>query len=282
MKIQVVSDLHLEFEDIDIPNAGGTDVLILSGDILVGEYLHEYPKSDSLWDLGSNCRPGRTQICAERFRDFLDRVSQAFPQVIYVAGNHEFYHGKFHGTLKDLREECDRFANISFLEQDTQVIDDVMFVGATVWTDCNRGDPQTQYALSDMMNDFRIIRNDRENYTKLRPNHIMKRHVETMDYFRDVIDAAGSDQKVVVVGHHAPTYKSIHPKYANERLMTGGYASDLSEFILDRPQIRLWTHGHVHNACDYQVGDTRVFCNPRGYASAGEETGWNPLEVVEV
>jgi Icc-related predicted phosphoesterase len=102
-----------------------------------------------------------------------------------------------------------------------------------------------------------------------------------MSYFRDVIDAA-KDQKVVVVGHHAPTYQSIHPKYVKEREMNGGYASDLSEFILDRPQIRLWTHGHVHNFSDYMVGDTRVFCNPRGYVGYGEETEWDPMTVIEL
>lgn len=47
--------------------------------------------------------------------------------------------------------------------------------------------------------------------------------------------------------------------------MNGAYASKLEEFILDRPQIKLWTHGHTHNEWDYMIGDTRIFCNPRGY-----------------
>ncbi len=282
MKIQVVSDLHLEFEDITIPNAGGTDVLILSGDILLAHDLRAYsPDTSSLQDLINAQVASRRQQAAQRFHDFLARVSQDFAHVIYVAGNHEFYHGKFYESLDDLRTGCNRFPNISFLEQETRVIDDVMFVGATVWTDCNRGDPLTQRVLADRMNDYRVIRNDRQGYTKLRPTHTMERHAQTMAYFRDVIDAA-KDQKVVVVGHHAPTYQSIHPKYVKEREMNGGYASDLSEFILDRPQIRLWTHGHVHNFTDYMVGDTRVFCNPRGYVGYGEETEWDPMTVIEL
>jgi hypothetical protein len=47
--------------------------------------------------------------------------------------------------------------------------------------------------------------------------------------------------------------------------MNGGYASNLSEFILDHPRIKAWTHGHMHQQFDYMVGDTRVVCNPRGY-----------------
>jgi len=74
------------------------------------------------------------------------------------------------------------------------------------------------------------------------------------------------DEKFVVVGHHAPTTLSTHERYVGQDLMNGGYRSDLSEFIMDRPQIKLWTHGHTHDPFDYMVGETRVVCNPRGYA----------------
>ena len=47
--------------------------------------------------------------------------------------------------------------------------------------------------------------------------------------------------------------------------VNGAYSSDLSEFILDRPQIKLWTHGHTHDTFDYMIGTTRIVCNPRGY-----------------
>jgi hypothetical protein len=59
---------------------------------------------------------------------------------------------------------------------------------------------------------------------------------------------------------------SVHPKYQHDTLMNGAYSSDLSEFILDNPQIRVWTHGHTHDPFDYMVGSTRIICNPRGYA----------------
>lgn len=285
MKIQVVSDLHLEFSDVNIPNAGDTDILILSGDIMIAEDLHDHPPPLlGGWDASEIPGLGNRQAVAQRFRDFLKRVSFQFPQVLYVAGNHEFYHGKFYAGLDYLRNECAKYPNIHFLERDTYELDGVLFVGGTLWTDCNRGDPLTLHALSDLMNDYRIIRNDHLGYTRLKPAHTAERHMQTLGYIRTVIDNVSSNQKIVVVGHHAPTPASIHPRYADDKLMNGGYSSDLSEFILDRPEIVLWTHGHTHHPFDYMVGMTRVVCNPRGYVSAGysEDSGWDPLKVIEI
>ena len=266
MKIALCSDLHLEFADINIQNTENADVLILSGDILVAEDLHNHPEMSygpyskvNLADLG------RRQATALRFREFIKRCSFQFPHVVVIAGNHEFYHGNWKASIQYLRDEYSKFDNVHFLEQDLKVIDDVTFIGGTLWTDCNKGDPLTLHALGDMMNDFRIIRNDELGFTKLRPAHTMHRHQQTVSYIKTVL-ADRKDSKVVVVGHHAPSFNSVHERYLNDKLTNGGYASDLSEFILDHPQIVLWTHGHMHDPSDYMVGETRVVCNPRGYA----------------
>lgn len=264
MKIALASDLHLEFGDINLKNEGNADVLILSGDILVAQDLHDHPEPDTPHTPEILKILGSRQRLAQNYRDFLKRCSFQFPHVIYVAGNHEFYHGKWTASLKYLRDECAKFTNIYFMENDCKVINDVFFVGASVWTDCNKGDPLTLHSLQDYMNDYRMIRNDDLGYTKLRPAHTVSRHRRTMEYFKNVM-YDNKDKKTVVVGHHAPSHLSIHDTYKNETLMNGGYYSDLSEFILDNPQIVLWTHGHTHTPFDYKIGDTRVVCNPRGY-----------------
>jgi Icc-related predicted phosphoesterase len=102
-----------------------------------------------------------------------------------------------------------------------------------------------------------------------------------LGYIQSVIEGK-FDQKFVVVGHHAPSKLSTHPRYQNETLMNGGYSSDLSQFILDNPQIKLWTHGHIHNNSDYMIGSTRVMCNPRGYARYEENDDFNPELVFEL
>ena len=275
MKVAVVSDLHLEFMDINIQNTENADVLILSGDILVAEDLHNHPEVHPM-DPVNIPNLGRRQLSAQRFRDFMKRCSFQFPHVVVIAGNHEFYHGNWKASIQYLRDEYSKFPNVYFLEQELKVIDDVTFIGATLWTDCNKGDPLTLHALGDMMNDFRIIRNDELGFTKLRPAHTAVRHKQSVGYIKTVL-ADRKDSKVVVVGHHAPTFNSVHEKYRNDQLMNGGYASDLSEFIMDHPQIVLWCHGHMHDPFDYMVGTTRVVCNPRGYA--GHDSQADVFEV---
>lgn len=264
MKIQVVSDLHLEFADINIQNAGDTDVLILSGDIMIASKVHR-PESEY----------------GIRFRDFLKRVSFQFPHVVYIAGNHEFYDsGKFFAGIDELREACAVHVNVYFLERDTKIIDDVVFVGGTLWTDMNKFDPLTLHAVRDMMNDYRATVNDKAGFRKLKPADTVERHRQTRDYI-EFVAKEHKDKTVVVVGHHSPSFQSVHQQYASEHIMNGAYHSDLSNIMLDNPNIKLWTHGHTHHPFDYTIGECRVVCNPRGY-DGYEHTGWDPMKVIEV
>jgi predicted phosphodiesterase len=264
MRIQVVSDLHLEFADINIQNQQNVDVLILSGDIMVASKVN-LPNSEY----------------GIRFRDFLKRVSFQFPHVIYVAGNHEFYSdGKFFESIDQLRAACSLHDNIYFLERNCKIIDDIVFVGGTLWTDMNKFDPLTLHAIRDMMNDYRATVNDHAGYRKLKPADTVDRHRLTVEYIKHVV-REHKDKQCVVVGHHSPSFQSVHPMYASEYIVNGAYHSDLSEIMLDNPNIKLWTHGHTHHPFDYAIGDCRVVCNPRGY-DGYENTGWNPNKIIEL
>lgn len=281
MKIQVVSDLHLEFSDVVIPNAGA-DVLILSGDILVADDLYRHAAADfNPYSSGAFADLSRRLETAQRFRGFLKRCSETFPHVVYVAGNHEFYHFRWFQTLEVLKEECDRYSNVYFLERECKKIDDVTFIGGTLWTDMNRNDPLTLHAVRDMMNDYRVIRNDKAGFTSLKPADTATRHALTRNYIKAVVEGR-HDEKFVVVGHHAPSKLSTPEQYKNEHLMNGAYSSDMSEFIMDHPQIKLWTHGHTHNVFDYVIGETRIVCNPRGYEGYEPDSGWDPAKVFEL
>ena len=282
MKIALASDLHLEFQDINLKNTEGAEVLILSGDILVAEDLHNHPEMDyGMYSSVNLADLGRRQATALRFRDFLKRCSFQFPHVIYVAGNHEFYHGRWNQSLTTLSNECAKFPNIYFLEAGCKKINDVTFIGGTLWTDMNKGDPLTLHSVRDMMNDFRVIKKDLEGYTNLKPHDTVIRHRHMLGYIKSVV-AERPDEKFVVVGHHSPSKLSTHEQYKDQHLMNGAYSSDLSDFILDRPQIKLWTHGHTHHPFDYMIGSTRVVCNPRGYEGYEPDSGWNPNIIIEV
>lgn len=283
MKIQLVSDLHLEFADINIQNLNGADVLILSGDICVAQDLHDHIAADfNPYSQGAFADLNRKQQRVQRFRDFFKRVSFQFTNVIYVMGNHEHYHGKFDRSRQYFLDEFAKLGitNIHLLDNDTKEIDGVHFVGGTLWTDMNKGDPMTVHAIETMMNDFRVIRIANEDFRKFLPSRAIREHIKTKQYIKTVLEGLPEDARVVVVGHHAPSTMSIHEQYKHDTLMNGGYASDLSEFILDRPKIKAWTHGHMHQCFDYTIGDTRVLCNPRGYHDENPE--FNPNFIFEV
>ena len=277
MKIYLTSDIHLEFGDLDIKNEHDVEVLILSGDIMIASDLNDHPAPT----VAPTIKLGQRQSAAYRYRDFLKRCSDQFPHVIYVAGNHEFYHGKWPGGMKTLRDECAVFPNVYFLEKESKVISDITFIGCTLWTDMNRGDPVTLNAITGDMNDFTVIRNDEKGYTKLRPAQVMSDHRKAVSYIRDTVEN-GPGEKFVVVGHHAPSKLSTHPRYADDYVINGGYSSDLSEFILDHPKIKLWTHGHTHYDFDYVIGETRIVANPRGYIGHEAQADHFQPKLIEV
>lgn len=279
MKVALASDLHLEFGDIDLKNTEKADVLILSGDILIAENLHNFPENETLEINIHNL--SKNKFIAHSFREFLRRCSNEFSHVVYVAGNHEFYHGNYPNSYAYLKNECEKFVNVYFLEMDSVEINGVLFVGATLWTDMNKADPLTLHACQSMMNDYRCVRNSKRSYAKLTPLDTLKRHNDTISYFKKVLND-NKNKNCIVVGHHAPTKLSIKPKYEKDHLLNGAYSSDLTEFILDNPHVKLWTHGHTHDHFDYMIGTTRVVCNPRGYIGYEEQADNFELKFFEI
>lgn len=307
MKIAIASDLHLEFGDLDIQNTDSADVLILSGDIFVARDMTQH---DPYQTLGLEYR-------SNRYHDFMQRCSAQFPHVIFVMGNHEHYNGDFAKTESHLKNVLSYLKNVYVLEKEIKQINDVTFIGGTLWTDMNQRDSLTLYHMRKMMNDFVCVDNShnvvnfrarvpmdkpvgmtdeqwialpengrtREVFktrtAKFSPEDAVEDHEKFVGYIRQVIEGK-FDQKFVVCGHHAPSRMSTHPRYANETIMNGGYSSNLDEFIMDHPQIKLWTHGHTHEDFDYMIGSTRVVCNPRGYINYEHRADTWQLKTVEV
>ena len=271
MKVALCSDLHLEFADIDLKNTDNADVLILSGDICV---VKELPFADS--DSGF------------RFRQFFKRCASEFPHVIYVMGNHEHYHGDYQTSSNIIRDEVSKYDNFYFLDKQSKEIGDVVFIGGTLWTDMNKEDPITLWDISRMMNDFRIVKNSvrkvgtSDRAATFSPDDSVIDHKEMLNYIDTTMKDLPPWKTVVVVGHHAPSKQSTKPQYQDDYHMNGGYSSDLESFIVERPQIKLWTHGHTHDPFDYMVGSTRVVCNPRGYQSYEECADKFQLVYIEV
>lgn len=262
MLIAQASDLHLEFGEITLPNKQGAKVLILSGDILIAEVLHNHSITEMSSHTFGILSVNQTQ--AIKFRTFLRHVSEEYEYVIYVLGNHEYYGGKFPDAIKWMQDEFKNYKNIYLLEDSQMDIDGITFLGGTLWTSMNNRDPMTMQVIRNMMNDFNLIRNSEENYRKLMPVDVARKHTKTVEYIKQTVESDPS-KRYVVVGHHGPTPLSINDMYKADYHTNGGYASDLSQFIIDHPQIKLWTAGHTHFAHRYYMGETLVACNPRGY-----------------
>ena len=294
MKIAVASDVHLEFGDLDLTNNNNAEVLILSGDILVAKDMTQH---DPHGIMGPDYR-------SNRYHDFMQQCSAQFSHVIYIMGNHEHYNGDFARTETHLKDVLSYLPNVYLLEKEIRIIGDVTFIGGTLWTDMNNGDGITLYHMTSMMNDFRCVENSNrvvnyKNYeqingvdnrekpifktrtAKFSPEDAMEEHVKFRGYIQQIIEG-NPEQKFVVCGHHSPSKLSTHPRYADDVIMNGGYSSDMNDYILDHPQIKLWTHGHTHHVVDYRIGSTRIVCNPRGYVGYEDRADEFELITVEI
>lgn len=293
MKLAVCSDLHLEFGTLELKNTDNADALILAGDICIAFDFDQKPV----------------------YLKFFEQVCKEFNHVFYVMGNHEHYHGDFAKSKEILQNHLSHLENLHFLEKETFLLDDYLFVGGTLWTDMNGDDQLTKNHVKSMMNDFITIKNSnrytyrkvplykktddgelvkdeygrmvqigmkmKEEVSKFSPDDAVNEHKLFMDYLKIVLDQ-NKDKKIVVIGHHAPSKTSIHPRYQNDDLMNGAYASSLDFFIDDHPQIVLWVHGHTHETFDYEIGNTRIFCNPRGYINYEQRADRFQLRFIDV
>ncbi len=243
MKIQVVSDIHLEFGPMEL-EVDGAEVLVAAGDIGVGP-------GGAVW------------------------LSQFDLPVIYVAGNHEFWGQDFSGFLRSM-DDLTRGTSLHFLENRVVVIDEVRFVGCTLWTDFNGGDPGLIQKMYWGMNDFRhITKGDRG----LWPTDLIEQNHLSRQWLAEVLGQP-HDGPTVVVTHHAPSLRSWFPSRADDPVRHV-YCNTMDDWVR-RFQPALWIHGHVHRAIDYNIGSTRVVCNARGYHGYQEVAGFDPRRIVLV
>jgi Icc-related predicted phosphoesterase len=270
LKISLVSDLHLEFGYQELE---GGDVLILAGDMCEARSLCKDYHQTKLLDR----KPG-----AFKHSDFFEYECAKYKKVFYVMGNHEHYSGRFDKTYNELKAMMP--ANVTMLEKECFEYEGVLFLGGTLWTDLNKGDPITVYTVKNYMNEYKCVQNfypDKSLYHKLIPEFTAAEHRKTKEYFKEVLEQ-NMDKPVVVITHMAPSFESVHKRYRGDHTINGGYASEMSEFILDHPNIKVWVHGHMHDACDYMIGDTRIVTNPRGYVGHEDTSGFDPDFTFEV
>jgi Icc-related predicted phosphoesterase len=251
MKLHILSDLHIEFAGFK-PRETDADVVILAGDIHVGE-------KGFVW-------------AEKQFKN---------QQVIYVLGNHEYYHGEIPGLTQNLITRS-QGTNIHILENKSLTIGDVQFSGCTLWTDFKLlNNPDTAMVESrEKVNDYRMINLSGEQ-KKIDPSYTATCHSRSRSWLNQELKKAQKEKKkTVVITHCAPGIMSVPDRYKND-VLSAAFASRMEGFI-EKTQPDLWVHGHIHDSSDYNIGKTRILCNPRGYEPNEPNTDFNPDLFVEI
>ena len=253
MNVKLYSDLHLEFDKENAQfHPGEGDVLILAGDICTAK------------DINKDNPHGRI------YRAFFDTCVKNYNKVLYIMGNHEHYGYNFTYTAKKLRENLPEGVNL--LDNEVITYNGWNFMGATLWTDFGGQNPIAMQLAQSMMNDYHTIRYG-EEYHKLTPNDILREHNNTLYWMEETLNEL--DGPVFMITHHQPSYESIQGKYRGSP-NNNCYASELSRFIVERPQIKHWVAGHTHESFTYMIDSCQVSCNPRGYSGYDLNPNFNP------
>jgi predicted phosphodiesterase len=248
VNLLVLSDLHLEFADLQLP-AADVDVAILAGDIHLGAKALRWIA-----------------------RELPDRP------VVYVPGNHEYY-GHAIPKLRDELTSAAADTQVRVLDCGEAIIGGVRFLACTLWTDFEMHGNRVVSMLEaqERMTDFRRIRRS-PSFRRITPADTVGWHRAARRWLSDRFQSGASD-RTVVVSHHAPSAKSIIEDHRLDALAPA-YASNADELVM-ASGAALWVHGHTHAAADYTIGSTRVVSNPRGYPDE-PVVDFDPALIIEL
>lgn len=257
MKIQIASDLHLEFhrEGELLLDWTDADVIVLAGDI------------------GSGASGVKWAGELSRERDV---------PVIYVPGNHEFYGQPLDRALQKMREVA-REEDVYLLSEDVVIIEGVRFLGTTLWTDYSVDPATSQRKAMEVcgfyLNDHRrIFMADAAPPRSFSPDDAHALHLRARSWLEAELesDFAG---RTVVVTHHGPAPACHHPKYPVGPISAAFY-SDLTD-LFDPVGVQLWMYGHTHANCDTEVNGVRLVSNQAGYPGERPPGGYDPAFLID-
>ncbi len=280
MKVQLLSDLHLEAHPHWIPHAApGADVLVLAGDI--GSYQAGSQLADSDFGLAR----------------FSPLAGWPTP-VLFVPGNHEYDAFDFDIAHARLRETCERLGLV-WLERESTVLTGVRFVGTTLWSDFDALAPSCSAPTTDPHHPcgsnplaqqlkardkafraanyyLRKTQTTRQGEPWLAES-VRLQALECQTWLRTALEVP-FDGPTVVITHFAPSLRSADPRYGLTP-GTAGFCNALEDLL---PFVTVWMHGHLHAPSDYVQRGCRVVANPMGYARKNEQAAFQPGLLIEI
>ena len=274
MKFQIASDIHLEFQGVDAPAI--------------------IPKSDALFLAGDIGKPTKANLA-----QFLIKMASIFPNVYYVAGNHEFYGAEYWSTKHALKEICSNIPNLHFMDQDSIVWkgkndERVRIIGCTLWSHVPDDEKQD---VGRMLNDYHLIRYDESlryqtNTSSNPPVSAFNRrlivddtnamHQSDVGYLEQELTKSRNqgEDKVIVLTHHAPLANGVSdPMYEDGNSPIASAFQTPLDHLMGH-NLKYWIYGHTHYNGDKTVNGTRVVANQAGYRH--EKVRWDPNTVFEI
>ena len=258
MKLQLLSDLHLETEDFEPVPAAGAELLVLAGDI------------DATW------------AAYARFA--------GWPVPVFVVpGNHEFDGRDLERALPALRALCHRYG-LTLLHREAQVFTAadgarVRLVGTPRWSDFDLfGAAQRERAMRASRFFLRLM-GARRGGQALGPAALREEGLACRAWLESELARTpqGRWQRTVVITHFGPSLASADPRYGPQP-GTASFCNADDDLL---PRAELWLHGHLHCRHDYTVPragarPTRVVCQARGMLAKGEAEGYDGQRLIEV
>jgi predicted phosphodiesterase len=233
-------------------------------------------RPDTIWSYVTAMAPVAVvagDIDAKNFEATINEIASRFELVICLAGNHEWY-------KRDIswRPDHTKLApNVVFLDRDCYFHEDVMFLGATLWTDFKNQDWHVMHSANDGINDFHLIR---QGDRKFKAHDAYELHLKDRGYLETVIsNSIDRESKLVVVTHFMPSYALVHEKWRGLGTdMLNYYFSANCDDLIEKSEAAAWIFGHTHDRRDMMLGDVRCVCNPIGYPR--ENPGYKDMVIT--
>lgn len=250
MKIQICSDLHLEFTNNR--NWLKRNPLIPKGEILIiaGDTYYLERDYEEL--------------------DFINNVAKDFQAVYLIPGNHEYYGGfdvstALLPTHKKIKE------NVFMVNNQVVELQGIDFIFSTMWSKIQRN---TLDVLKGMA-DFRKIKFNEERFSI---NHFNEVHEVAFNFLSRAVE---SDSKKVVITHHLPSNECNVDEFKGS-VLNEAFCVEKTNFILNHG-IDYWIYGHSHrNLNDFRIGNTKMITNQFGYVDWNEQNSFNYEKIIEI
>ncbi len=184
-------------------------------------------------------------------------------KLIYVTGNHDYYHSSIATVDKLLSELSATIENFIYLNNTSYDIDNYKFVGCTGWQH-HKDYNITNYSN---MNDWYLIANHSNNIREL----AIKNRASIIN------ELSKSDKINIVITHIPPirhalddTSKEVYRK--DDYILA--YHNDYDD-IITKYAPKLWICGHCHDSIDIYHSDTMIVRNTVGYTILSDRKNEN-------